>query len=192
MRYSVRLDSNDLYALSEDILKYADNFDKKVELFLNKLADLSIEVASMNGGDYGRFIVYTKKMPNGTTIIVTGNSKLVKREWYASSTSKTVRREVISPLLMAEFGSGYYAISDDNAPGLGGQGTLNMYGHAFDEDGWYWYADSTSDSEATVVSTSQKGRIKFHSMGVHPSRPLHKAVMACIQQVQEVAIEVFR
>ena len=191
MNYRVHLDSKELFKLSTEILKYADNFNRKVELFLNRLADLSIEVAVMNGGDYGRFITYRKKMEDGSTIIVTANSKLLRREWYASSTSQSKRTEVISPLLMAEFGSGFYAISNENAPGLGGQGALNKYGHAFDENGWYWWADSTQDKDAEMVKTAKSGRIKFHSMGVKPSQPLHKAVMACIEQVKGIAKEVF-
>lgn len=189
MNYNVKLDSVQLTLLSRELWHYAESFEHKVEIFLNRLADVAIEVAVMNGGDYGQFITYTKKLENGTTITVTGRSRPIAREWYAGSNSKQTRTEYISPILMAEFGSGFYAINDKS--GLGGQGTLNKYGHANDPDGWYWYADSTNDSEATPVSQAKSGKIKFHSMGVHPARPLHKAVLACIEQVREIAQEVF-
>lgn len=189
MNYTVRLDSNELRKLSWDILHYADEFETKVQIFLNRLADLSIEVASVNGGDFSRFITYSKKMPDGTTIVVSGNSKLIKSEWYAGSNSKEVRSEVISPILMAEFGSGHYAISDKS--GLGGQGTLNKYGHAFDTEGWYWYADMPPKGDAEPVKTAKSGKVKYHSEGNIPTQPLHKAVMACIEQVTGIAKEVF-
>ena len=191
MNYKVRLDVRELNRLADELDKYAETFDDKVRLFLNKLADKAIEVASANGGDFSRFIYYSKKLEDGTTIYVSATSKLIKTEWYAGSKTKQTRSEVISPLLMAEFGSGHYAIENDNAPGLGGQGTLNKYGHAFDEDGWYWYADMPPKGDATAVSTAQSGRVKYHSKGNRPTQPLHKAVMACIRQVQEIAREVF-
>ena len=95
---------------------------------------------------------------------------------------------------MAEFGSGHYAInSKGEASGLGGQGTLNKYGHAFDENGWYWWTDDAQwAGENAQLALTANGRFKFRSKGVHPTRPLHNAVMACIKQVNEIANEVFR
>lgn len=192
MNYTVHLDSNELRKLSWDIMHYADEFENKVKIFLNRLADLGIEVASVNGGDFSRYIIYRKKMDDETTIVISASSKLLRTEWYAGSNSKESRSEVISPLLMAEFGSGHHAISNKNAPGLGGQGTLNKYGHAFDSDGWYWYADTPpKGSDAKAVKTAKSGRVKYHSSGVVPTQPLHKAVMACIEQVRGIAQEVF-
>ena len=141
----------------------------------------------MNGGDFSRYIIYRKKWDNDTTIYITATSKLLRTEWYAGSKSKETRSEVISPLLMAEFGSGHYAIPFES---IGGQGTLNKYGHAYDEDGWYWYAETQPIGNAEPVSQSN-GRMKYHSMGEQPTQPLHKAVMACIEQVEEIAREVF-
>jgi hypothetical protein len=91
---------------------------------------------------------------------------------------------------MAEFGSGHYAITEE---GIGGQGTLNTYGHAFDSNGWYWWTDDvTQVSSGDVMVSAANGRWKFHSYGTPPSRPLHNAVMTCISEVEEVAREVFR
>lgn len=191
MNYRVSLDVKELDRLADFLDDYADSFEEKVNLFLNRLADKAIEVASANGGDFGRFIYYSKKLEDETTIYVSATSKLIKTEWYAGSNSKETRSEVISPLLMAEFGSGHYAIENENAPGLGGQGTLNKYGHAFDEDGWYWYAEMPPKGDATAVKTAKNGMVKYHSKGNKPTQPLHKAVIACIRQVQEIAQEVF-
>jgi len=192
MNYKVSLNARELDRLADYLDNYADTFEDKVKLFLEKLADKAIEVASANEGDFSGFIYYSKKLEDGTTIYVSATSKLIKSEWYTGSKTQQTRSEVISPLLMAEFGSGHYAIENENAPGLGGQGTLNKYGHAFDEEGWYWYADMPPRGDATAVYTAQSGRVKYHSKGNRPTQPLHKAVMACIQQVQEIAQEVFR
>ena len=189
MRRTVHLDSKELYQLSVDLLKYADDFENKVKIFLERLADLGIEVASVNGGDFSRYITYTKKW-EGSTIVLTAHSPILTSEWYAGSKSKETRMEFISPVLMAEFGSGHYAIPGEG--GIGGQGTLNAWGHAFDSEGWYWWSDDAAyRSEDDYMVKAANGRFKFHSKGVHPSQPLHKAVMACIEQVTEIAHEVF-
>ena len=192
MTYNVSLDTNELRQLSYFLMDYANSFEQKVHTFLQRLADVGIEVAAVNGGDFGSYITYTTKWDNDTTIKIVASSGAITSTWYAGSKSKETRTEVISPLLMAEFGSGHYAISNKNAKGLGGQGTLNKYGHAKDEGGWYWWSDdATYRSEDDFMVKSANGRWKFHSMGVHPAQPLHKAVMACIDQVEGIAREVF-
>lgn len=192
MKYNVSLDSKELYKLSVDILNYADEFERKVKIFLERLAEVGIEVASRNGGDFSQYITYSTKWENDTTITITAASQTLITEWYAGSGTKKVRTEEISPILMAEFGSGHYAIQGSGeAAGLGGQGTLNKYGHAFDTDGWYWWSDDPTSLGGGEVVKDANGRFKFHSMGTRPTRPLHKAVMACIFQVEEIAREVF-
>lgn len=193
MRYNVRLDSNELYTLADALEKYADDFETKVQTFLNKLADLGISVAKANGGVFGQYIVYSKKFEASgekQTVKMLATSENITNTWYVSSKSQDVREEEISPILMAEFGSGHYAISGEGeTSGLGGQGTLNKYGHAFDANGWYWWTeDSSRDGEIRKV---KDGRFLYHSDGLPPSQPLHKAVMACIEQVEGIAQEVF-
>ena len=139
MKYTVHLDSRELFKLSTEILKYADDFERKVRTFLERLAELGIKVARANGGIYGNTIVYTTKWgesEDGITLYMVAPGQTKAVEWYTSSTSDKTHSEVINTLLMAEFGSGHYAISGEGeAAGLGGQGTLNVYGHAFD-DSW--------------------------------------------------------
>lgn len=193
MKYKVSLDANSLYALADELDKYADEFQLKVQTFLSKLADIGISVAQVNGGEWGSHIVYSKNFETSTgdiTVNMVATGDTLTSEWYASPTSKEVRTEVINALLMAEFGSGHYAIQ--GVDGLGGQGTLNVYGHAYDSNGWTWWTDDASyKSEDDVMVAMKDGRYKFRSRGVHPTQPLHKAVMACIEQVREVAQEVF-
>ena len=189
-RYNVGLDPKKLYDLADDLDKYAKEFEPKVKLFLSKLADLGISVAQANGGIYGSYIVYSKEFETSTgveTVNIVAKGATLTSEWYASPKSTEVRTEVINTLLMAEFGSGHYAI--DGVDGLGGQGTLNVYGHANDVGGWYWWSDTANrDGE---IKKSKDGRFLFHSDGLPPAQPLHKAVMACLEQVEGIAREVF-
>lgn len=190
MNYKVSLDSRELFKLSSDLLKYADDFENKVRIFLEKLAQVGINVAVANSGVFSRYIVYSIKQENNTTIKIVASSKPIPIEWYVSSKSEEKRTEVISPILMAEFGSGQYAIQGSGeATGLGGQGTLNVYGHAFDPNGWYWWSEEASQDG--VLKKSKNGRFLYKSDGLPPAQPLHKAVMACIERVEEIAHEVF-
>jgi hypothetical protein len=188
----VSLDTKELDALADYLDNYAKTFEQKVQTFLERLAEKGIEVASVNGGDFSSYIVYSKKVESGTMVkMIAKDREEITNSWYSSSTSKELRQETISPLLMAEFGSGHYAISaEGEASGLGGQGTLNKYGHAFDSNGWYWWSDDATSMDGEPLN-EKDGRWRFHSRGTHPSQPLHKAVMACIEQVEGIAREVF-
>lgn len=188
----VSLDTKELDALADYLDNYAKTFEQKVQTFLERLAEKGIEVASVNGGDFSSYIVYSKKVESGTKVLMIAKDREeITNSWYSSSTSKELRQETISPLLMAEFGSGHYAISaEGEASGLGGQGTLNKYGHAFDSNGWYWWSDDATSMDGEPLN-EKNGRWRFHSRGTHPTQPLHKAVMACIEQVEGIAREVF-
>ena len=195
MIYNVKLDSNELNELARKLDVYATRFELKIRTFLKMLADLAIDVAQTNEGDFAGLIVYSKVFETnegGQTVKMVAKSDPITRAWYASSISNEVRTEEISPLLMAEFGSGHKAISaSGEAEGMGGQGTLNLYHHAFDSNGWYWWTDEPNgDSDAQLVNDTN-GRFKYHSYGQAPSQPLHNAVMACIREVEGIAREVF-
>ena len=190
MKRYVKFEAKDMFALANELEAYAETFESKVRTFLSRLADLGISVAQANGGVFGSYIVYSKDFETQdgdyTVNMVAKDSTEIVNTWYVSSTSAEPRQEAISPLLMAEFGSGRYAISKE---GMGGQGTLEPnYGHAFDSNGWYWWADEMRDGE---LKKTANGRFLFHSDGLPPYQPLHKAVMACIEQVVGIAQEVF-
>ena len=93
-------------------------------------------------------------------IIPTSNSIFV--EWATGSA-------VVDPLLMAEFGSGQFAVE-------GHRGTFPNQKHAFDPNGWYW--------------RDLSGEL-HHSRGITPTRPLYKAKEEMTQQIREVAERVF-
>lgn len=199
MKYNVKLASSDLYRMADELMQYADTYEAKIQLFLEKLADVGITVAQQHEGDFAGYIVYSKEFEfsgdKNIVHLVAKDSQLINKAWYVSPRSTELREEQINPLLMAEFGSGHNAIrATGKASGLGGQGTLNLYGHAFDANGWYWWTDSpdiASDEDEIKVVSKKTGRYKHHSRGVTPSRPLHNAVMACINEVNNIAQEVF-
>ena len=190
MKYRVSLDPNELYALADKLDEYSKEYEVKVNQFLLRLADLGISVAKANGGIFGSYIVYSKDFEeNGETKTVkmmASDSTTITNKWYPSSSSIDLREETISPILMAEFGSGQYAIEFED---LGGRGTLNEYGHA-NSNGWGWWTDDPSGRDGDIQRI-EKGRFLMTSDGTPPAQPLHKAVMACIEQVYGIAEEVF-
>lgn len=168
----------------KELEAYKRQLKQKTEIFVDRLMDIGIQTAKENSGQYAGMIVFTKKL-NQTldgcdgVLIATDGQKIIK-EWYASKKSgleqKNVRSYEISPLLMAEFGSGWLANVLDNVPGVG-QGTMpDSQQHAFDPDGWYWYDD--------------KG-VKHHSMGEAPTYPMHSASLAILFEINKIAREVF-
>lgn len=190
MKYTVNLDPKELYNLADELDEYAKKFEVKINQFLLRLADLGISVAKANGGIFGGYIVYSKDFEEKgeikTVKMMASDSTSITNTWYPSSKSIELREETISPLLMAEFGSGQYAINFED---LGGRGTLNKYGHA-SSNGWGWWTDDPSGRDGDIKQV-KNGRFLMTSGGTPPSQPLHKAVMACIQQVDGIAREVF-
>lgn len=90
-------------------------------------------------------------------------------------TKEGLKSAEVSPLLMAEFGSGQYAQNPNNIVGVG-QGTFPGQKHAFDEEGWYW------------VGLDDK---LYHSYGIDPSMPMYEASQALFETAVRVAREVF-
>lgn len=196
-KFNVGLSSYSVYAMAKELEAYKKEYEANIQIYLEKLADIGISAAQQHEGDFAGYIVYSKKFEFGgdkqTVYLVAKDSQIITKAWYVSPKSAELREESINPLLMAEFGSGHNAVqAEGEASGLGGQGTLNLYGHAFDAEGWYWWTESPdTESDDVVEAVSKKGRYKHHSRGVTPSQPIHNAVMACIEQVSKVAHEVF-
>ena len=168
----------------KELEKYKQSLHGKSELLVSRLMDVGIEVATNHSGQYAGMITFDKKLSqtvNGCdgVLIATNGQKLIK-EWYASKKDalekKNVRSYAVSPLLLAEFGSGWLANVLGDIPGVG-QGTMpGSMGHATDPDGWYWYDESG---------------VKHHSIGETPTYPMHNAAMQMINEVDRIAREVF-
>lgn len=160
--------------------KYSIN--RKAERFIYRLADIGIASAKANTGSYGAYILFTKEVKFSEIgveclLVATDGVKLIK-EWYTDKELTNKRSYEISPLLMAEFGSGWFATVQNWYLSGVGQGTMpNSYGHAFNPDGWYWY---------------DVAGVKHHSKGEKPTYPMHAAMVAMMMEVESTAREVFK
>jgi hypothetical protein len=168
------------------VIKYLENYKQtiisKTQEFVDKLIDVGIEVAQHNTGEYAGYIVFSKQIKpteDGCVgYLVATDGKKIIRQWKYKGGIKTAE---VSPLLMAEFGSGWLAhvmsTQDYRSNDLNvGQGTFPNQTHAFDKEGWFW---ETPDGE------------KHHSYGEKPSYPLYSATLAMIYEVERIAKEVF-
>lgn len=194
--FNLTLDPNELMQLADDLRQYADDFQTKVKMFLDACADHGIMIAQMNEGDFSGYIVYSKKFEYDTDdfiVYIVATDTPITKEWYTSATGDNMKSATISPLLMAEFGSGFEALDDIPASvaGSAGHGTLNTYGHAFQPYGWSWWDDDVSDQSGATMIKSKNGRWLFKSKGTPPSRPLHNAVTSLIRDVEGIAASIF-
>lgn len=159
---------------------------KQSELFVNKLADVGIRAAEKHTGDYKGYISFTKEkyremdFDSGDDTIVCllvarDREKIISRWRYRSEPSGWKEAEV-SPLLMAEFGSGWFAeVIFPVEEGSVGQGTFPDQKHAKDEYGWWW--------------NDEEGR--HYSYGEYPTHPMFHAAIEMLDQIQSVAKGVF-
>ena len=155
---------------------YAERLRTRCGQFVNELADIGIDTArwylfniinDTNGemislGDKVSFSKKTPENPDGATCIIIPVSEPFLSVWQTGSA-------VVDPLLMAEFGSGMFAVE-------GHRGTFPEQKHAFDPNGWYW---------------RDMGGQLHHSYGIQPTRPLLRAKEEMERQIVAVAERVF-
>lgn len=162
--------------LQDDLRKYQSDLTNKCEIFVRRLAETGIEVAKHNTGNFGHYITFsTKAEPNKDgckgILLATETGKIISK-WQTKDGIKTAD---VSPLLMAEFGSGWRAENPANVEGVG-QGTFPDQTHAFDKEGWYW--------------TDLEGNL-HHSYGITPKMPMYNAYLEMERKVIETAKDVF-
>ena len=162
--------------LIDALENYKAELAEKAQDFVSRLMEIGIDTAEANTGQYKGFIVFQRHLiadkDSADGVIVASDGTKLVREWYRDG--RVVSTE-ISPLLMAEFGSGWLAKVLDNVSGVG-QGTFPGQRHAFDRDGWDW---TTPDGES------------HHSIGETPTYPMHSAVLAMEFEIDRVGREVF-
>lgn len=190
--FNLSLDPNELRQVADELRDYATLFEQKVKAFLDACADHGIMIAQMHEGDFGGYIVYSKRFEGDFTVSIVATDTPLTKTWYTSATGSNTKSATISPLLMAEFGSGFKALDEIPAGVNAGQGTLNTYGHAFQTYGWSWWTDEATDQTGAEFIKSKNGRWLFKSTGTPPSRPLHNAVISLIRDVEGIAAEIFR
>lgn len=165
-----------------ELKDYSNSLDYKLQIFVDELLEVGIETAYANTGQYAGMILFTKTVnpaENGFDCLLIGMDRTkILREWRYKGGIKSA---IVSPLLMAEFGSGWLAkvinTGDYRSNALGvGQGTFPGQTHAFDKDGWFW---ETPDGE------------KHHSVGEEPTYPMYSAYLGMLFDAERIAKEVF-
>lgn len=142
---------------------------KKVERYVAALAQEGILVGKDNVGGFGKYITFsfkTESTKDGckALMLATETGKIIS-SWKTAEGIKTAE---VSPLLMAEFGSGWGAANPMKVPGVG-QGTFPNQQNAFNEEGWYW------------IGLDDK---LYYSKGVTAKMPMYKAS----QHIQDIAV----
>lgn len=164
--------------MQDQLKAYKERLIEKCSLFTERLAAAGILVGQRNLGEFDKYVVFTMETDlqryGAKTVLYATNSGIIHSQWM---TKDGVKEADVSPILMAEFGSGLRA----NNPRAGefgmGTGTFPGQTHAEDPEGW-WY--QTVDGEW------------HHSKGVAPTMPMYKAQMEIYDQIATIAAEVFR
>ena len=161
----------------KELRQYQNDLNRKCEEFCRRLAELGIQTAKENTGNFGKYISFTYEVKDRTkgckAVMVATNTGIIHSEWQ---TKDGVKSADVSPILMCEFGSG---LKDEKTKGITGVGTGTFPGqiHAEDPNGWYWM---DLDGEW------------HHSYGVTPKMPMYHASIEMILNIQKIAREVFR
>lgn len=169
----------------KQIEAYRDSIEKKNAEFISKLADLGITMArnANTSTDYAGYITFTKQInpsqDGKATGKVSGKSPLVLVAWLNGN---GIKEALVSPILMAEFGSGQFASDASGKPNAGvakrlgyGRGTFPRQKHA-NEDQWFW-----QDLNWELQSSS----------GIEPDMPMWIAATQMKMEIAMVARQVF-
>jgi len=165
-------------AAIKQIADYKKTLTRKCEKFCYELAEMGIDVAKSNTGNYGKYIAFkveTKQESAGCVevAVVASNTGLITSVWKTKDGEE--KSVDVSPLLMCEFGSGLRAQNPMNVPKVG-RGSFPGQTHANDPGGWY-YMDVDG--------------VWHHSYGVTPSAPMYKAYTTMYTNIEKKAREVF-
>lgn len=182
-RYAqIRVSLDGIDAAIKMLDDYIERLQWKCELFVQKLADVGINVAKQNilVEDDGVMVdrsdlVYFEKdvasSVDGAVCIVVPYSNPYISTWKKSKNGTDILSAEVDPLLMAEFGSGAHAIEGHRGTFPSATAQKNAA-----HGSWAWY---------------DEGGVKHISTGNVPSRPIYKAKEEMLQQIENVAIEVF-
>lgn len=181
---SAKLTSQSLKEAAKELLDYQNNVLKaKLRQFREVLASKGIIAARASAsGGLGQYITFSMTSDDDSTIIVAKETTQLLSEWLRGEEVISVN---VSPLLMAEFGAGQFAVNWEDSDGTQhdvlsdgtriGRGSFPDQTHAF-EDSW-WYMDL--------------GKNWHRVRGTVPTRPMHNAVIEIITQIENTAREVF-
>lgn len=169
------LSTQGLNRLIRQLKDFRDDLDIIADEIVNKLAERGIRVAEYSVySDWRDLIEFRYEPMNlGEGELVGESITLIHRVWYTSSKAsiQNEKEAYVSPLLMSEYGAGWYALN-------GHRGTFPGQRHAFESE-WFWY-----DRNGKKHSSEED----YHMIA---TQPMYKALIDMIQNVQAVAKEVF-
>ena len=177
--------------VQKQLTEYKKELAEKCKTFVEELAKVGIETAQRNTGQFGKFITFkTEVEPKKygcKAVMVASNTGLIKSEWYVNDNGD-IKSADVSPILMAEFGSGLMA-NNPRATEFGmGTGTFPGQTHAEDPGGW-WYAPVTKSDGSP---NDDMAHLEWHhSEGVTPTMPMTRASAEMFDKIQSVAKRVF-
>lgn len=176
-KITMNLSEESVRSAIKELNQYKSDVLRKTQEYVYRLSEIGIQTSKSNVGNFGRYIVFSKELePNKygcKGILLATQTGSIVSKWQTKDGVKTAD---VSPLLMAEFGSGYKAQNPMNVPNVG-QGTFPGQSNAFDKDGWYWI--------------DMNGELQ-HSYGVTPSMPMYKAFLEMEINAIRIAREVFK
>lgn len=162
------LDPNSIEKLANDLEEYANNLPSKVERFLEKLADVGIRVGYQHmlyGSWYVQFEKTVTTSDGIVECVIVGSDKMpVHVVWDEGEAD-------VSALLMSEFGSGRYADAEHKGTFPSKTAKANVKRGV-----WYWHENG----------------VKISSQGEAPTRPMFHIAEEMRNQIQAIAIEVFK
>ena len=162
------------------LLEYKRSLIPKCEKFVKTLANKGILVGEDNLGEFGKYVTFTLKTDTSRygvrAVLSATNTGIIKSEWRQRDGS--VREADVSPILMAEFGSGLRA-NNVRASEFGmGTGTFpDAKKENYENPEGWWYMDLEGNWH--------------HSYGVTPTMPVGKAYAEILDQIETTAREVF-
>ena len=171
------LSTNGISNIVSQLKDYEDEIIVKANMVVRQLAEMGIRVAEYSV--YPEFqphidFVY-EPLSSSTEYRVDGqlvgrDNSVIHRVWYGRK-GKMAGEADISPILMSEFGAGFYAEKDH-------RGTFPGQKHAM-ESQWFWRDASgelhSADEDYTMIAT----------------QPMYRAFVEMKQRVEEVVRNVF-
>lgn len=184
----VNLTSKSFKQASKSVQVFKKDFNARLQRLVTNLSLEGISVARIvvetGNGDLASHIAFKKKVTsadgNIKSVIVAYDTSQITSRWITLVNGReTVKKAKISPILMAEFGSGpragaFETLSEAKQFGLG-RGTFPGQTHAYEE---YWHWMDTDHRWHT-------------SKGITPSMPVHKMSIFIQSEVSRISREVF-
>lgn len=166
---NIELNQKSVNDAIKDLQEYKARLHEKMVEFVEELSQVGIRIAKSSvDGKFSGYVEFDREVGGSgstvTAVVMGYNSQTMEVWWYYHGGRKVVEVDAIK---MAEFGSGLYA--ED-----GWRGTFPGQTHAEDPP-WGW----TDDTGHHISS------------GEVPTRPMHKAALEMINQIESIARKVF-